>query len=1122
MLSVHDYLKSIGYSVDKLPLNMMVGKEYRFPSLGKGHKNQSASIRLTHEGIYVWHDHSCGSGGSFNPNRDIQGLAPLEIARRATEQKLAAERYAKATKQRQSKAKNEAQSIWNRAKSCLSHPYMHLAGVSIAGEVRTLPHIKTNNGQTFKKPLIIPRYDTNTGELVNLEFITEDGTKRPLAGAKKNSTYFEISGNCPALFVEGYKTGCAVHNATGRKVIVCFDVGNLKLVWKDLAKSDDEIISDNDNGLKSLETNAIITALQIKAKGAGHKAAYDLGAKFWLIPEVGADAADIQPKKILQLISQKPTSELPIFDAWNDLETIKDMTSSELLKQLESESNYLKCASLALSYGIKQLQCIPFKTNILKIRAEVETVTAGRIHPITLDNIALKLDWMYSKTTKIGLQAISIDDTKQHNTISIDNLNNFTPNYKGIWLIKAPTGAGKTQKVGKPFRNWCKSNGYTFLSIAHLQSLVREMSSRLNTEHYDDEKKAVRKASKSGNDGLWQRSLDSLSICLPSLAYGHFQPFVASCKYVFIDEISQVLNAFSSDEIYRHTDVTIVFDLLRQIIRNAECLICADANINQMTLDFIEQCRPNERFNIVEMPAVNEGKNIKLYSTDGELLNKIVESLFVDNANIWITCDSQKQAEKLQRYLSQYDEISVLAITGANKGKKDQKAFLENPHKESKKYRVVISSPVISSGLSIEHDHFNFVAGFFCGTSVQPTDAYQQLGRVRCAKDFHITLDQKHQDVMNADQQINGQSKAAMVEGEQIKPSDFAMFRAKLNESRDRYKSNFANNLLHILNDKKFSIEHVPFTDASDQDLYLKEIGKELKAEEQLRIKSATKITDEQALLLKRKDCLNDNELYSLKAYGIRKALGYEFTHNLTDQDLEASPAQIRRFSAFIGRFKASNDKSKDIAVRKFDEALAKIYQIVFENVNLQAGSIFYDDCAKAILERVYQYRHVLAVLGGIPKRFGNEFFKPSDSPVKELNAILKHIGISTLRTRFSAKMGHIGIFLYRKNSSSVPNWQAEKCYKVDGDQLEIMQHYSDLKAHSYQTLPPLSEDAFWQGVRLALYHGVQTHTITEAEAIQTLIDTSKARPISKPSHITAWWAKNVLRPLFSAVKAVA
>lgn len=90
-----------------------------------------------------------------------------------------------------------------------------------------------------------------------------------------------------------------------------------------------------------------------------------------------------------------------------------------------------------------------------------------------------------------------------------------------------------------------------------------------------------------------------------------------------------------------------------------------------------------------------------------------------------------------------YDDINCIALNKNSHSKADEKAFLADPHAESLKYDVVIANSVISSGVSVEHDHFDYVAGFASGQSVQPTDFYQMIGRVRYIKEFHLFINQK-------------------------------------------------------------------------------------------------------------------------------------------------------------------------------------------------------------------------------------------------------------------------------------------------------------------------------------------------------------------------------------------
>ena len=80
--------------------------------------------------------------------------------------------------------------------------------------------------------LLVPMY-IGTSELVNVQRIATDGTKRFLAGGRKSGCWHLIGDPCGAavlLVAEGYATAASVHEATGRPVAVAFDAGNLAKV----------------------------------------------------------------------------------------------------------------------------------------------------------------------------------------------------------------------------------------------------------------------------------------------------------------------------------------------------------------------------------------------------------------------------------------------------------------------------------------------------------------------------------------------------------------------------------------------------------------------------------------------------------------------------------------------------------------------------------------------------------------------------------------------------------------------------------------------------------------------------------------------------------------------------
>ncbi len=310
---------------------------------------------------------------------------------------------------------------------------------------------------------------------------------------------------------------------------------------------------------------------------------------------------------------------------------------------------------------------------------------------------------------------------------------------------------------------------------------------------------------------------------------------------MFIDEISQVIETFNSDKLFKRTDIEHVYQLLKIIIKNAECVIVADANINQQTLDFIESCRVGEKLNIVEVDPKNENKTAHLYNSFAELQSFMLQRVMVENQNVWITCDSKSHVQTLQAILNDLD-VKNIAIVGNENVKKETAEFLKNPEAESLNYQVVISTSAIASGVSIEHDHFDFVAGFFTGSSVQPTDAYQMLGRVRQCKEFHIYADQSRRYVMDVLDALQGKQQASALEGSKAKITEFSLFKTELEKVRETRRSNFANNLIWILESKKFAVKRVQQFDTSGHAEIFKYTKAKIKVDHQERIKNAYKI----------------------------------------------------------------------------------------------------------------------------------------------------------------------------------------------------------------------------------------------------------------------------------------
>lgn len=114
----------------------------------------------------------------------------------------------------QKEAKEKALEIWNKSLPCDTHPYLDRKGIQ--------PHgIRVNETK-----LVIPIFDMETDEMVSLQTIDEDGSKRFLPGGKVKGGYFRIGHGKDFDVAEGFATGASVHEVASKGVIIAFSAHN--------------------------------------------------------------------------------------------------------------------------------------------------------------------------------------------------------------------------------------------------------------------------------------------------------------------------------------------------------------------------------------------------------------------------------------------------------------------------------------------------------------------------------------------------------------------------------------------------------------------------------------------------------------------------------------------------------------------------------------------------------------------------------------------------------------------------------------------------------------------------------------------------------------------------------
>lgn len=139
-----------------------------------------------------------------------------EIDMRLLQLRIEIKKEQETISKRQAKVALFAQKIWSEARVAdANHPYL------------TRKMIKPLGLRQYFSRLIVPLF--YNGQIVNLQYIESNGSKRFIKGGRVKGCYSPIGtlGDC-FYICEGYATGASIHAITGGKGVLCaLNAGNL-------------------------------------------------------------------------------------------------------------------------------------------------------------------------------------------------------------------------------------------------------------------------------------------------------------------------------------------------------------------------------------------------------------------------------------------------------------------------------------------------------------------------------------------------------------------------------------------------------------------------------------------------------------------------------------------------------------------------------------------------------------------------------------------------------------------------------------------------------------------------------------------------------------------------------
>lgn len=979
-------------------------------------------------------------GFKFESNKPISHA----VKKQRQEARMIAEREAIAdaekAKQQELKSKQTALQRWNNAVDAMSHPYLDKKNILSHGTKIGEWVWKNDNNELVKEPnaLLIPL--SKDGNIVSLQAIfpykvEKNGNQTDkflLYGAEKEGVHFVFYGfdTETILLCEGWATGATLFEATQKTVYVCIDSGNLvhvaKIVREKYPMSHIIVCADNDQYKK------VNTGLKSADKVACEVDADIVYPTFKNTKNKPTDFNDLMLEnlgsydEILSIVDvprqYKPKdSQIEEFNAF-DLMWVNDAE-----KKFKTSQSPLEVACAGLAYGIQLASDYPAFITMDAIRCRLKHPL---IHHKTHTSIMCRIHWSIQARKRIALTAIKPSSWgNKHNHIVVSDLSEYkqqTP----VSLIFAPMASGKTKNVIKPF---CESSTAPFCAVAHRRSLVSDLASRLHIESYENVN--------FSNADLEEK----VAVCLPSTQARNLLPFMSRVVNLAIDEISQNIRFTSSKECkVTGANQEKVFLGFKELINECENVIAADASIDQTTIDFFEDARPDEVFTIVEQVPKNEGKKCFLYGDRADLLTQ-VEVELNNNGKVWFSVESAERAEVLAQI---YKDYKVITITSKNSKTKKIQQFLNNIEKESLNYDMVIASPAISSGVSVEHkgcEHFTMIAGMASGHSICFSDFAQMLGRVRYVKSYHVCLQKNNKRFEGVTELsiLTGLRQAQAIEGGSLRDNEYSRFNAHIQAKEEVYRADFANGFVWFLQYYCFEIlvGRVPLPNYMLSEM-MKDLTKEAKEENTRKIVSATKISKQEAEILDSKREITNAEYYDLLAFKLRMSLNIELDDDIHNFDVEMfeNMSRLDRFARYLGLQSKHDDSELNISLRKFQKAQIEATKILFGDIDLSKHFFDTATCDSIIkTASSNENRFMMSALRLIPSKYGQwkenkrgellELKMPERSG-KSVAQILEKFGLGWKRTTQSVNGVPISGYVVKEDDYLKMKFYAERRYK--------------------------------------------------------------------------------------------
>lgn len=300
------------------------------------------------------------------------------------------------------------------------------------------------------------------------------------------------------------------------------------------------------------------------------------------------------------------------------------------------------------------------------------------------------------------------------------------PAERATWFVRAPLGAGKTESV----RGLVEASK-SLLYLTPRRVLSRDAAERLRIQNYEDTKSTLPQKCVVTMPSVLRYPLwcDSAHFMM-ALGVTQSQPGLV----MLLDEVSQLREMWHASLMKKKLRAG--YQHFATLVSSAHLVVALDAHLGVADVEWLKSLR-DAPTTYATMPVPRGDRAYLRYESVHELRLDLVDWLAEETHTAWVSTTSRRESLILEELLLEHGVESLRLDKDtypawADEDKRTPISSRLNAH------RVVIATPVITSGVSITGEHFDRVYAFAPARgaeAVDPDEVRQMTARVRTPKD---------------------------------------------------------------------------------------------------------------------------------------------------------------------------------------------------------------------------------------------------------------------------------------------------------------------------------------------------------------------------------------------------